>query len=327
MAAPSCGKCIKARPGQRVVRGPDWWGGDEDGGIDHVGTVVSVFEPETGIGYASHPIQVKWDAGPLQCYRACCTSGTCDLRLIDAGPSGVTFLNITCCYCETKGVTGTLWKCAECADYNLCHPCYMMDKHNVEHEFFRYDDTSSKGFRVPARKKSTKVPFYGIFLGAEVQSHGAVKNDIVANVRGKARLLRKTDDGKLYYNNSDKVDESLKYIKKACGGNYYRDHMPAIASPGHDPKDLELFRKNWKTMSPGDTVQVIKAAEQLERLQSTNPHSVLVALRCHGGFLEASSLRPKQLCPSTRMPWPKRHRVRGFLIYENVCIKSEYQQG
>ncbi|KAH9372539.1 hypothetical protein HPB48_013049 [Haemaphysalis longicornis] len=79
---------IEARPGQRVVRGPDWWGGDEDGGIDHVGTVVSVFEPETGIGYASHPIQVKWDAGPLQCYRACCTSGTCDLRLIDAGPSG-----------------------------------------------------------------------------------------------------------------------------------------------------------------------------------------------------------------------------------------------
>ncbi|XP_077560953.1 uncharacterized protein LOC144175821 isoform X2 [Haemaphysalis longicornis] len=160
----------------------------------------------------------------------------------------------------------------------------MMDKHNVEHEFFRYDDTSSEGFRVPARKKSTKVPFYGIFLGAEVQSHGAVKNDIVANVRGKTRLLRKTDDGKLYYNNSDKVDESFKYIKKACGGNYYRDHMPAIASPGHDPKDLELFRKNWKTMSPGDTVQVIKAAEQLERLQSTNPHSVLVALRCGLGY-------------------------------------------
>ncbi|XP_077560956.1 uncharacterized protein LOC144175821 isoform X5 [Haemaphysalis longicornis] len=193
----------------------------------------------------------------------------------------------------------------------------MMDKHNVEHEFFRYDDTSSEGFRVPARKKSTKVPFYGIFLGAEVQSHGAVKNDIVANVRGKTRLLRKTDDGKLYYNNSDKVDESFKYIKKACGGNYYRDHMPAIASPGHDPKDLELFRKNWKTMSPGDTVQVIKAAEQLERLQSTNPHSVLVALRClcgcvvqvmevtgHGRFIIDSgwceaTLNPKYVLPLT----------------------------
>ncbi|XP_077560954.1 uncharacterized protein LOC144175821 isoform X3 [Haemaphysalis longicornis] len=90
-----------------------------------------------------------------------------------------------------------------------------------------------------------------------------------------------------------------------------------ITSPGHDPKDLELFRKNWKTMSPGDTVQVIKAAEQLERLQSTNPHSVLVALRClcgcvvqvmevtgHGRFIIDSgwceaTLNPKYVLPLT----------------------------
>ena len=38
-----CG--MEALVGLRVVRGPDWEWGDQDGGEGHVGTVVEVGEP------------------------------------------------------------------------------------------------------------------------------------------------------------------------------------------------------------------------------------------------------------------------------------------
>ncbi|XP_077560805.1 uncharacterized protein LOC144175627 isoform X2 [Haemaphysalis longicornis] len=180
MSAPRCGECIKARPGQRVVRGPNWGWRDEDGGSHYVGTVVSVCRPETGSGYTTHPVEVHWDTGEGGCYRASCMSQTFDLRLIDASPAGVVFSNITCNFCGTKDVTGTRWKCANCAEYNLCHPCYMSDKHNLEHQFLRYDEPGATGVPVSSRKTSKKFKFYGIFPGAEVQSAlpGHDPNDI-----------------------------------------------------------------------------------------------------------------------------------------------------
>lgn len=268
MAAPGCAKCIKARPGQRVVRGPDWWGGSEDGGSDHVGTIISVYQPGTDSGYSTHPVEVHWDAGPLGYYRAGCTSETCDLRLIDAGPAGVVFSNIACGYYETKDLVGTRWKCANCTDYNLCHSCYMSDKHNVEHEFLRYDDPASAGVQVSSRKTSEKFKFYGIFSGAEVQSDNGDKTGVIGNIRGDARLLRKTYAGKSCYYNSDKVDDSLKFKKAACAGFYYMDHMPKIALPGHDPNDIDLFNRNQKTVSQKDYVRVITDCCEMRRLQN-----------------------------------------------------------
>ena len=54
--------------GSRVVRGPDWQWGDQDGGPGHVGTVVT-------IGRVQHvqcppgTVQVVWDHGVSQNYR------------------------------------------------------------------------------------------------------------------------------------------------------------------------------------------------------------------------------------------------------------------
>ncbi|XP_077560807.1 uncharacterized protein LOC144175627 isoform X4 [Haemaphysalis longicornis] len=268
MSAPRCGECIKARPGQRVVRGPNWGWRDEDGGSHYVGTVVSVCRPETGSGYTTHPVEVHWDTGEGGCYRASCMSQTFDLRLIDASPAGVVFSNITCNFCGTKDVTGTRWKCANCAEYNLCHPCYMSDKHNLEHQFLRYDEPGATGVPVSSRKTSKKFKFYGIFPGAEVQSDNGNKTGVIGNIRGDARLLWKTDAGKLCYDNSDKVDDSLKFKKAARGGFCYMDHMPKIALPGHDPNDINLFDRNQKTVSQNDYVQVITNCSEMRRLQN-----------------------------------------------------------
>lgn len=63
--------------GVRVVRGPDWKWGKQDGGEGHVGTVRS---------FESHEeVVVVWDNGTAANYRC---SGAYDLRVLDSGPSG-----------------------------------------------------------------------------------------------------------------------------------------------------------------------------------------------------------------------------------------------
>ena len=66
--------------GLRVVRGPDWKGGDEDGGEGFVGTVVGL---EEGGGMVS----VQWDMGQRNTYH-CGRDNKFHLRILDSGPSG-----------------------------------------------------------------------------------------------------------------------------------------------------------------------------------------------------------------------------------------------
>ena len=75
--------------GLRVVRGPDWEWGDQDGGEGHVGTVVEVREEpaseEQGIPLRS--VTVQWDCGERGSYR-CGLEGKYDLRVLDSAPTG-----------------------------------------------------------------------------------------------------------------------------------------------------------------------------------------------------------------------------------------------
>ena len=71
--------------GLRVVRGPDWEWGDQDGGEGHVGTVVEVGEQAAGDGKES--VVVQWDCGGLSIYQ-CGLNGKYDLRVLDNGPTG-----------------------------------------------------------------------------------------------------------------------------------------------------------------------------------------------------------------------------------------------
>ena len=70
-----------ASVGLRVVRGPNWSWGDQDGGEGHVGTVV-----EVGQGGGS-VVMVQWDCGNRCRYR-CGEEGKYDLRVFDSAPTG-----------------------------------------------------------------------------------------------------------------------------------------------------------------------------------------------------------------------------------------------
>lgn len=63
--------------GYRVVRGPDWQWGKQDGGDGHVGTVRN-FENEG-------EVLVLWDNGTAANYR-CSTHS--DVRILDSAPAG-----------------------------------------------------------------------------------------------------------------------------------------------------------------------------------------------------------------------------------------------
>lgn len=94
----------------RVVRGPDWEHGDEDGGEGHLGTVVEVHrtsEPASASGSESADneardeaertehregdkvlsVTVQWDCGNRGIYK-CGKDGKYDLRVFDTAQSG-----------------------------------------------------------------------------------------------------------------------------------------------------------------------------------------------------------------------------------------------
>lgn len=71
-------------PGVRVVRGPDWKWGDQDGGEGHVGTVVEV-GGEGDQASSGGVVLVQWDNGNRYNYR-CGIEGKHDLRIYDNSP-------------------------------------------------------------------------------------------------------------------------------------------------------------------------------------------------------------------------------------------------
>ena len=89
----------------RVVRGPDWEYGDEDGGEGHLGTVVEVQRPSAAEAVAEEEVEsgaspepaeqesvgytvtVQWDCGHRSQYR-CGSEGKYDLRVFDNSQAG-----------------------------------------------------------------------------------------------------------------------------------------------------------------------------------------------------------------------------------------------
>ena len=65
--------------GLRVVRGPDWEWGDQDGGEGSVGTVAGL----EGIGQ----VIIQWDNGQRSRYR-CGQDDKFDLRVLDSAQIG-----------------------------------------------------------------------------------------------------------------------------------------------------------------------------------------------------------------------------------------------
>ncbi|XP_076081737.1 E3 ubiquitin-protein ligase MIB2-like isoform X2 [Mytilus galloprovincialis] len=221
--------------GLRVVRGPDWKQGEKDGGEGHLGTVVCVKE--------NNSVDVVWDNGNL----TTCNigkDGRRELRVVDNAPAGIKHYGIACNVCKRQPILGTRWKCGKCSDINLCTICYFSDKHDLSHEFERYNrQTTSRPEKVKKRAISQKMRALGIFPGAVVtrgKDWNYGKDDGGSGTKGTVTELKnyKTDTGArnavhVKWTNgktceyrvgaSGKMD--LIYVEPGVGTDYYRDHL------------------------------------------------------------------------------------------------------
>ena len=118
--------------GCRVVRGPDWCWGKQDGGEGHVGTVRK-FDSE-------NEVLVIWDNGTAANYR--CGAERFDARILESSLCGIYHDLIKCNSCLQDPIYGIRWHCADCLinnciNINLCSKCYHEDEHQVKHQFYR----------------------------------------------------------------------------------------------------------------------------------------------------------------------------------------------
>ncbi|XP_046396249.1 E3 ubiquitin-protein ligase MIB2 [Ischnura elegans] len=290
--------------GVRVVRGPHWKWGNQDGGEGHVGTVVELGRA----GSQTSPdktVVVLWDSGTRTNYRVG-YQGSFDLRVVDNAPAGVKHPNIICDACRKCGIAGMRWKCIQCEDYDLCTACYMSDMHDLTHVFQRFETANSLGENQVPRMGCFKMQLKGIFVGAKVmrgldwdwgnQDGGEGKTGRVIDIRGwdnesgrSVANVTWTGTGSTnVYRVGHKGKVDLKYVQPGLGGFYYRDHLPvlgqdveqqlvnaSIQSPGglcsgggaSGTPGVGGSPSHHPTFSVGDKVNVLLSVEKLKQLQ------------------------------------------------------------
>ena len=97
--------------GLRVMRGPDWKWGDQDGGEGHVGTVTAIggsTDPagrEQGATSPQKTVILQWDNGTKTNYRAG-HQNAYDLRIVDNAPAGTRHVGVQCDNCKTSDFFG-----------------------------------------------------------------------------------------------------------------------------------------------------------------------------------------------------------------------------
>lgn len=253
--------------GYRVVRGPDWRWGKQDGGEGHVGTVRN-FE-------SNQEVVVVWDNGTAANYRC---SGIYDLRILDSSPTGIKHEGSMCEGCRMQPIYGMRWKCADCQNYDLCSVCYHGDKHHLRHQFYRVCGPNSERVLCEARRKSKKITARGIFPGARVvrgvdwqwedQDGGPGRRGKVTEVqdwstsspRSAAYILWDNGAKNLYRLGFEGMAD-LKVISDAKGGTFYRDHLPLLGDT------RPASRATGQGLQIGDQVTVDLDLEIVQSLQ------------------------------------------------------------
>ncbi|CAH1102308.1 unnamed protein product [Psylliodes chrysocephalus] len=267
-------------PGVRIVRGPDWSWGNQDGGEGHVGTVCEIGKAGT-VGSPEKTVVVQWDNGTRTNYRVGYWEKY-DLRVIDNAQIGVKQPNIICDGCSVQGISGMRYKCNHCRDYDLCYMCYHGDKHNTTHTFKRFDSVTSLGIDLPPRSEERKCELRGIFVGAKVvrgfswewgnQDGGEGKAGIVLDIRGWDNESSRSVANVRWFSGSTNVYRighkgncDIKFLESASGGYFYPDHLP-ILGQNIDPV-VRPGRSGPCPFTVGDKVQVNASVEQLKSMQ------------------------------------------------------------
>ncbi|XP_026470111.1 E3 ubiquitin-protein ligase MIB1-like isoform X2 [Ctenocephalides felis] len=252
--------------GARVIRGPDWKWGKQDGGEGHVGTVRNFESPEE--------VVVVWDNGTAANYRC---SGAFDLRIFDSAPTKVKHDGTMCDTCRQQPIFGIRWKCAECGNYDLCSVCYHGDKHQLRHRFYRISTPGCERVLLEPRRKSKKITVRGIYPGARVvrgvdwqwedQDGGNGRrgkvNEIqdwsAASPRSAAYVVWDNGAKNLYRVGFEGMAD-LKVASDAKGLTVYRDHLPLLGEQGpgrSGPHGLQI----------GDQVNIDLELEIVQSLQ------------------------------------------------------------
>nr|XP_022914465.1 E3 ubiquitin-protein ligase mind-bomb [Onthophagus taurus] len=264
--APRTSKVMLEGVGARVIRGPDWKWGKQDGGEGHVGTVRNFESPDE--------VVVVWDNGTAANYRC---SGQFDLRIYDSAPTGIKHEGTMCDTCRQQPIFGIRWKCAECGNYDLCSICYHGDKHHLRHRFFRITTPGSERVYLETRRKSKKIAVRGIFPSARVvrgvdwqwedQDGGNGRRGKVQDIQDWSATSPKSaayivwDNGtKNLYRVGFEGMADLKVVSDAKGQTVYRDHLPCLGDQGSGrsgPPDLKI----------GDQVSVDLELEIVQSLQ------------------------------------------------------------
>ncbi|XP_068969133.1 E3 ubiquitin-protein ligase mib1-like isoform X1 [Bombus flavifrons] len=252
--------------GARVIRGPEWKWGKQDGGEGHVGTVRNFESPEE--------VVVVWDNGTAANYRC---SGAFDLRILDSAPTGVKHDGTMCDTCRQQPIFGIRWKCAECGNYDLCSICYHGDKHHLRHRFYRIATPGSERVLLEPRRKSKKIAIRGIFPGARVvrgvdwqwedQDGGNGRrgkvNEIqdwsAASPRSAAYVIWDNGAKNLYRVGFEGMAD-LKVVNDAKGQTVYRYHLPLLGEQGPG-------RTGAHGLQIGDQVNVDLELEIVQSLQ------------------------------------------------------------
>ncbi|KAH0617785.1 hypothetical protein JD844_016372 [Phrynosoma platyrhinos] len=251
--------------GARVVRGPDWKWGKQDGGEGHVGTVRTFESPEE--------VVVVWDNGTAANYRC---SGAYDLRILDSAPTGIKHDGTMCDTCRQQPIIGIRWKCAECTNYDLCTVCYHGDKHHLRHRFYRITTPGSERVLLESRRKSKKITARGIFTSARVvrgvdwqwedQDGGNGRRGKVTEIQDwsassphSAAYVLWDNGAKNLYRVGFEGMSDLKCVQDAKGGSFYRDHCPVLGEQNgnRNPGGLQI----------GDLVNIDLDLEIVQSLQ------------------------------------------------------------
>ncbi|XP_053680164.1 E3 ubiquitin-protein ligase mind-bomb [Anopheles nili] len=251
--------------GSRVIRGPDWKWGKQDGGEGHVGTVRN-FESQ-------EEVVVVWDNGTAANYRC---AGAYDLRILDSAPTGIKHEGTMCDTCRQQPIFGIRWKCAECNNYDLCSICYHSDKHHLRHRFHRITTPGGEKVLLEPRRKTKKIAVRGIFPSSRVvrgvdwqwedQDGGNGRRGKVneiqdwssASPRSAAYVVWDNGAKNLYRVGFEGMAD-LKVVNDAKGMTVYRDHLPLLGEygPGRGPHNFQI----------GDQVTVDLETEIVQSLQ------------------------------------------------------------
>ncbi|VDH96910.1 Hypothetical predicted protein [Mytilus galloprovincialis] len=209
---------------------------------ESLGTIVDV-------DYKAGEVKVQWDKNVHESPDTFRTDkhNQYELLLFDNAQSGVKHEHFSCDDCKQNPLLGIRWKCLICADYNLCTKCYITDRHDTEHIFYRLICPNSKSVQMPPRPdkvECAKAESAGILTFSTVQlrsiSTDSKKNGIVKYYTNNRSTVGVQWKDKFEGNQHDEIKITDLVLKDGGKFRYYPDHLPILVQSADDYFEVDV---------------------------------------------------------------------------------------